>query len=147
MVCELCSLEKNLKSNTHYLTDFIIRTALNEDGVNLRDKGLYFNIDPDYLFKEIKFQRATSPEKLEEILGRPTTEQENIEAQNTIEFSVDDKFCKECEDKFGIIEVNFNYNILKYYRSQRFYEDQNLIQFDVSESKIVRLFYKNILLC
>jgi hypothetical protein len=45
MICYLCLLEKKPKSNTHYLSDFIIKSALNEDGVNTRGKGIYWGID------------------------------------------------------------------------------------------------------
>lgn len=56
-MCELCLLEKSFKSNTHYLTDFIIRTALNEGGVNIRGKGVYFAIDPRKLLLILDFSR------------------------------------------------------------------------------------------
>jgi len=141
MICSLCKLEKAPRKNTHYLTDSIIRTALNEDGVNERDKGIYFEINPDNLFSEMKFQRGASPEKLEELLGRATNDEENQQSRRKIEFSVNDKFCKECEDKFGLIEVNFNEKILKYYREQKFSTEIDYIKFDVNESKIVRLFF------
>lgn len=141
IVCSLCKLEKAPRKNTHYLTDSIIRTALNEGGINERDKGVYFEIDPDNLFSEMKFQRGASPEKLEELLGRPTTDEENQESKKKIEFSVNDKFCKECEDKFGLIEVNFNENILKFFREQKFSSENSLIKFNINESKILRLFF------
>jgi len=141
MICSLCKVEKKTKKNTHYLTDSIIRTALNEGGVNVRDKGLYFEIDPDNLFSSMKFQRATSPEKIEEMLGRESNEEEIIESINKIAYSVDDKFCKECEDIFGVIEVNFNEEILKYFREQEFSEDNKQIEFNIEESKILRLFF------
>lgn len=141
MICSLCKLEKKPKKNTHYLTDSIIRTALNEGGVNVRGKGMYFEIDPDNLFSSMKFQRATSPEKIEEILGRQINEEEITESMNEIAYSVDDKFCKECEDIFGVIEVKFNEEILKYFREQEFSEDDKLIEFNIEESKILRLFF------
>lgn len=140
MICSLCQLEKIPKKNTHYLTDSIIRSALNEGGVNEREKGLYFVIDPDTVFAEMKFQRGASAEKLEELLGRQTTDEENIESSKNIEFSVNDKFCKQCEDIFGVIENAFNQHIVKYYREQ-FSAEKDLIIFTVEESKIVRLFF------
>jgi len=141
MICALCNLEKNPKSNTHYLTDFIIRTALNEEGVNVRSKGLYFNFDQENLFSEMRFQRETSPQKLEEILGRPATDEEIQIAIDDIEFSVNDKFCKDCEDIFGVIENNFHDNILNHFRNQEYSNELNLNTFNVDESKIVRLFF------
>lgn len=54
---------------------------MNEGGVNERDKGVYFEIDPDNLFSEMKFQRGASPEKLEQLVGRPKTDEENQESK------------------------------------------------------------------
>ncbi|MBK8657107.1 MAG: hypothetical protein IPN20_25120 [Haliscomenobacter sp.] len=38
-ICALCAKNEANKKNTHYLTDGIIRSCLNEDGSNVREKG------------------------------------------------------------------------------------------------------------
>lgn len=138
--CALCNQEKQPKSNTHYLTDSIIRTAINEDGVNVRGKGFYFSFDPSKPFADFKFQQGTSPQKLEDMLGRKTTEAENTEAENELDFTVNDKFCKECELIFGNIEKAFNPKLLKLLRKQDLNNVAHVI-FDEKESPIVRLFF------
>lgn len=111
MICKLCNVKKADKKNTHYLTDSIIRTCLNLDGVNVRDAGFYFDVSNNTPFVNFNFQRGTSIIKLEESLGRTATEEE-IEKAKEIPFSVDYVFCSDCEDIFTRIETPFIETIL-----------------------------------
>lgn len=139
-MCELCqNADKPFKSNTHYLTDYIIRTALNEDGVNERGKGFYFSIDPRKALVEFRYQQAASPEKLEQLLGRQTTDEENQNAVENIEFSVNDKFCGDCEKVFTSIEEKFH-PLLARFRGDNLTDITELI-FNSEESKVIRLFF------
>lgn len=140
MICKLCLLEKKAKSNTHYLSDFIIKTALNEDGVSTRGKGLYWGIDSRKLNVDFKFQQEASSLTLENLLGRKTTEKENINAVKNIDFTVSDKFCKECEDKFSKIETEFVNKVVSKFRNSNL---QNITEkvLNENESRITRLFF------
>lgn len=139
-MCELCkNTDKPFKYNTHYLTDYIIKTALNEDGSSLRGKGLYFNVDPQNPVMDMEFQQHASPEKLEDMFGRQTNDEENLESIENTVFSVDDKFCKDCEDIFGVIETKF-LPLLKCFRIDDLTDKAELV-FNENESKIIRLFF------
>jgi len=135
--CELCLTNKPDKKNTHYLTDGIIRSCLNLEGSTEREKGFYFDISNDSAFVEFNFQRGTSVEKLEEALGRQTTESE-IENAKTIPFSVDYVFCSSCETKFTQIETEFIENILPQLRGKNL-ENLESIRFD--NTKNLRAFF------
>jgi hypothetical protein len=140
ITCALCLKERNPRSNTHYLTDAIIRTALNQNGVKDRDYGYYMAFDSNKPFADFKFQRATSTEKLESLLGRPVTEEEMQKSKDEIDFSVNDKFCNECEENFGVIEKAFIPVVLKLFRNQDLNELTQL-PLDENKSKILRLFF------
>ena len=140
MKCKLCHLEKKPKSNTHYLTDFIIRTALNEDGSNERGKGSYWSIDPEKPTVDYKFQQEISVAKLENILGRQSTEEENLDAEKNIDFTVSDSFCKQCEDIFTDIENEFSQKIIQKFRNTNL-SGIGHIKLKENDSHILRLFF------
>lgn len=115
-ICILCQQREANKKNTHYLTDAIIRTCLNVDGTNLREKGLYFALDNTNPFIDFNFQRLDEL-TLENTIGRKPTEEE-IENAKSIPFSVDYVFCSECESLFTEIETRFIEDILPRFRSK-----------------------------
>jgi len=78
MKCLLCSVNEATKKNTHYLTDAIIRTALNAEGGNSRETGLYWGLSTGKAGADFGFQRSTAIAKLEEILGRSPTDEESF---------------------------------------------------------------------
>ncbi len=121
MKCALCKKNGADKKNTHFLTDAIIRTCLNEDGENIREKGFYFDVSNDSPFVEFNFQRRTTVEKLVSTLGREPNEDE-IEKAKTIPFSVDYIFCSACEKKFTEIEDRFIQKYLDKFRSKEYNE-------------------------
>lgn len=114
-ICKFCQEKLADKKNTHYLTDAIIRTCLNHNGSNTREKGLYFEISSEKQFIELSFQRIDK-ETIVDHIGREATEEE-IENAKKIPFSVDYIFCSECEDKFTKIEVKFIEKILPQFRN------------------------------
>ena len=140
MTCQLCGENKNLKSNTHYLSDFIIRPALNIDNRNLRDRALMFEFDSTRTSIDFQYQRNAPIQKIETILGRETTEEENEAAKIRRDFAVDDIFCKDCEDKFTQIETEFNENLIDKFRQS---DLKNTIEITLSEeeSKLFRMFF------
>ena len=137
MICELCKEKEANKKNTHYLTDSIIRTCLNLDGVNERETGFYFDVSNNTPFVDFNFQRGTSIPKLEESLGREVTEEE-IEKAKKIPFSVDHVFCSQCEDIFTSIETPFIKTILPQFRQNDLTGTNRII---VTQNKTVKLFF------
>lgn len=138
-MCELCQLNKPFKSNTHYLTDYIIRTALNQDGTNERGKGIYHAIDPNKAIVDFRFQQNASPERLEKILGRRTTDEENQDAKANIDFSVNDKFCVDCEKIFTTIEQKFH-PLLKNFRDTDLTDTPEMF-FNGVDASTIRMFF------
>jgi len=137
MVCALCKEREANKKNTHYLTDGIIRSCLNQDGSGEREKGFYFDLSNKSAFVEFNFQRETSVEKLEESLGRQPTDEEIQNAKN-IPFSVDFVFCNQCENIFSEIENIFIDTILPRFRNTNL---NGVNQININERKEVRLFF------
>ena len=111
MKCKLCLKNEADKKNTHILTDSIIRTALNENGINKREKGNFWIIKSTEPFINYGFQRMTATQNIEKNLGRTPTEIE-IEQAKSNPFSVDNIFCSDCEKHFTKIEEKFNSVIL-----------------------------------
>jgi hypothetical protein len=138
-LCALCKEKEANKTNTHYLTDAIIRTCLNLDGSKEREHGLYFDVSSDSPFINFNFQRGTSVSKLEEKLGREATEEE-IEKAMQIPFSVDNVFCSDCEAKFTEIENKFTQNILPKHRENDL-TDLKELDFDGQDSVTYKLFF------
>lgn len=137
MKCKLCQDEEATKKNTHYLTDSIIRQALNLDGGNKRERGFYFDISNDNNFVDFNFQRSTPMEKFEDETGRQATGEEIEKAKRRL-FSVDYVFCPDCEDLFGEIENPFIKDILPKLRD----EDLNgKSQITCEDIKLIRLFF------
>lgn len=139
MKCALCQDEKQPKSNTHYLTDSVIRSCLNIDGLDgnkNREKGFYFDLSSRNPFVNFNFQRNTPVERLEEVMKRSLYEIE-IENAKNVPFSVNDKFCKDCESLFTEIEQNFCENILPLFRNRDLQNTNELFL----NSYTVRLFF------
>jgi hypothetical protein len=140
MKCKLCDINEANKENTHYLSDSIIRSCLNLDGLDgnkNRAKGFYFDLSKANEFVEFNFQQNTSIQKLEEALGREATEEE-IKKAYEIPFSVDNVFCSECEDIFTEIEFPFVDKLLGEFRNDDLSE---ITEFQFKDVKIIRLFF------
>jgi hypothetical protein len=136
MICALCKLREANKKNTHYLTDGIIRSCLNQDGSKEREKGLYFDLSNDSPFVKFSFQRNTSVEQIEDTLGRESSDDEQEEAKR-IPFSVDNVFCNICEDIFSSIESGFS-DILPLFRGTDLSQTDRVI---LADGTLVRLFF------
>ena len=137
MKCALCQTNQANQRNTHYLTDSIIRTCLNQDGSNVRETGFYFDISNETPYIDFNFQRETSIEKLERSLGRKVNDEE-IEKAKKIPFSVDYVFCKNCEDLFTKIETSFIEKILPKFRNSNLTGTKGI---ELEENKITKLFF------
>ncbi len=137
MICALCNTNEANKKNTHYLTDSIIRTCLNEDGSNVREKGFYFKMSSKTPYVNFNFQRGTSIQNLEETIGRPPTEDE-IEKAKKIPYSVDFVFCNVCEDIFTSIETPFIERILPTLREE---DHEQTNELELEDVKVIKMFF------
>lgn len=135
-ICKLCREREANKKNTHYLTDAIIRTCLNLDGTNEREKGLYFALDNTNPFVDFNFQKLDEL-TLERVVGRKATDEE-IEKAKSIPFSVDYVFCSQCEKLFTDIETPFIEKILPRFRQA---DLTGIETISVEEINIVRSFF------
>ncbi|MDX8341563.1 hypothetical protein SLH46_20360 [Draconibacterium sp. IB214405] len=137
MVCALCQQNEANKKNTHYLTDAVIRSCLNQDGSGDREEGFYFDISTNNPYVSFNFQRGTSIEKLEQSLGREATEEE-INKAKEIPYSVDYVFCTDCENIFTKIETPFIETVLPKFRAA---DLSGIHRIDVEENRIAKMFF------
>lgn len=115
MICALCLDKEATKKNTHYLTDGVIRSCLNLDGSNERERGFYFDLSSKAVGVEFNFQRETPTQELEKTFGRLPSDEE-IDRAKQIPFSVDNIFCPSCENIFTNIETQFLQDTLPQFR-------------------------------
>ena len=135
--CALCGEKVANKTNTHCLTDAIIKRCLNIDGSISRDKGSYYKFSPQTASVQYYYQRGVLPEINEEILGRPTTEEEDKQAIQ-IPFSVDYVFCSDCEKLFTQYETSFTNSILNKFRKK---SPHNTDEISIKEAETLRMFF------
>lgn len=99
--CALCLTNTADDTNTHYLTDSVIRRCLNEEGSKIRAKTSSYEItldlDDKTYSKKYKFGQKTSQKSIEEALNRSPTDEEIEEAKKTDKHAVDYVFCRQCE--------------------------------------------------
>lgn len=105
-------------------------------GVSGRERGYYAKFG-DSSFPEFGYQRSTSPEKIEEALGRPTTDEE-VDSAKENPFAADYVFCFQCEDKFGKIESNFGAHICPLIMR---HHDTEVNYFEIQDIDDSRLFF------
>lgn len=140
--CALCLERKPKKKNTHYLTDSIIKTALNEEGSDVREKGSYFNMSDNVYFTDYNFQRKTSGDEFEKVLGRLPNDEEIKKSKAGNPYSVDGVFCKGCEDIFSSIESPFIDKFLSTFRDNDDIENDFSISYSGDDDiKLIRLFF------
>lgn len=132
-ICALCKVHKADKKNTHYLSDSIIRRNLNLDGGNSRETGFYYTLGDEPYIK-FGFQRNTNIERVKQELQREPTSEECEEAKKN-PFSVDDVFCKVCEDRFTAIETKFIKDILPKIRKLNS-DDKEICIDDIKTTKL-----------
>jgi hypothetical protein len=135
--CKLCREREADRKNTHYLTDSIIRSCLNRDGSNDREKGMMFDISNNRNAIKARFQRNTSTKVVEKTFGRPATEEEIAEAKE-IPFSVNYVFCTPCEAIFTKIENDFTGQVLPKLRGHDF---KGTPELSLEPDAIIRLFF------
>lgn len=137
--CALCLENEATETNTHYLTDFITKRALNENGSNDRGKTLSFDKSTNNPFTTLSF-KGISQEKLFEVLGREVTDEEIEKNKVETDFSVDRVFCPGCEKRFGTIETAFANKFLSKLRMNASLEKASVVEFK-KDIKLFRLFW------
>lgn len=137
-LCALCKKNTANKDNTHYLTDGIIRNCLNAGGSNERERGLYFDLSNTTPYVKPNFQHETPVDKLENLYGRPVTDEEIEESKSKIEYSVNKVFCVECENIFTAIETEFQEKILPMFRNTDLTSKSYL---EITDNRLLRLFF------
>lgn len=135
--CALCGEKVANKTNTHCLTDAIIKRCLNIDGSTSRNKGSYYKISPQTASVQYNYQRGVLPEINEEILGRATTEEEDQQARR-VPFSVNYVFCSDCEKLFTQYETSFINSILNKFRRNA---PHNTSEISIKEVETIRMFF------
>ena len=96
--CTICKEREANKTNSHLISDFIVKMVASVDGEPSRDKGLLY----EFLLKgiiEIMIPRGVSPEVLEESFGN-LKETVLCGGYRTI-VAKDYIFCSECEKRLG----------------------------------------------
>lgn len=137
-ICKLCQTREADKKNTHCLTDGIIRSALNIDGSNIRNRGFYFELGTETPFVEFGIQQDTPPLKVEEAIGRELTEAEILTGMQNPS-AVDNCFCSDCEKHFADdIESKFMSAVLPKLRKKNFSKATGL---ELQNANLVRVFF------
>lgn len=134
-ICALCKVHKADKKNTHYLSDAIIRRNLNLDGGSSRETGFYYTLGDEPCIK-FGFQRNTNIERVKQELKREPNLDE-CSAAKANPYSVNDVFCKTCEDRFTSIETNFINEVLPRIRKL----NSNSKEISIEDTKTTRLFF------
>lgn len=143
VICPFCEEDvkkKNLilKSNTHYLTNSIVKRSINYDGSKNDNKGLYSEVDA-YGFMKVNVQQGVTPEKFIEIIGRPLKKEEVDKSKHSdVAFSVSYVFCTGCEIKFGTIEDKFMNDICPKLRNR---DLTGISELPFENSNLARVFF------
>lgn len=135
--CALCHTNIADKTNTHYLSDSIIRKALNLKGTNKRGYGFSYSLSTTELNIDFNFQRNVNDTDLKRVLGRSATEEEIQKSMSFTIYSVDYIFCKSCEDIFSKIENDFTPIYTTLLSKEGIENDSDYMEFDSTK---VRLF-------
>lgn len=99
--CPICGQPAN-KTNTHLVPWFLIKKAVTEKGVGLRDKQLSFKISARHPVG-VHAARGVLPETQEEL-----HEEHYLEPEEKDAFARDYIWCGDCEEKFSHLEDIFS---------------------------------------
>lgn len=103
--CALCKKKPADKTGSHMVPHFLIAKVFSYDGSTNRDKVM---VNVDNLakgYKEHYFGAQVYGDTISEVIGRELTDEEvEEEIQKTNALTLDYVFCKDCEDRLGVIE-------------------------------------------
>lgn len=110
MNCLLCKSQEADKTNSHIISDFLIRSMLllNNDG---KRSEKTFNNTISTFDSSFHFGREAREDEIEGIIGRKLTEEEM--ASRTNPYARDHIFCSSCERRLSFVESLFNEKFYK----------------------------------
>lgn len=101
-ICLLCKKRVADKTGSHIIPNFLIQSSFANGRMNGRGQELIFPVN---IFADFRFGREIQPEKVENAIGRELTEEEvELNTNEPIPYVRDYIFCKNCEDRLGVIE-------------------------------------------
>lgn len=106
--CRLCLSNDANQTGSHIIPFFIVKSLVNDDPMDKRDKEKSFKISTSDLVSYY-VGRNLSPEKIEKLLGRELTEDEI--RKNASHYTRDHILCSWCEKRLQIIESEFNLKV------------------------------------
>jgi hypothetical protein len=129
-ICRLCQNAVADKTNSHILSHFLIKKAINYEGQNEREKELSYSITSQNV--DVYFgQNTLVPHILEKIYKKELSQEEidKIVSDNTTNpYARDYIFCSNCEKRLGILESEFQGEIYsKLPNKLTFSQELNLI--------------------
>jgi hypothetical protein len=98
--CKLCKLNDADDTGSHVVPHFLLKRIFNVANTKGRDKEISFKLTASNV--ETSFGRSVQPEKLEEVFGKLTDEEQEKKA--IADLVVDHEWCKSCEKKFAQLE-------------------------------------------
>ena len=132
MECLLCKEKEANQTGAHIFTNSLVKSCLNVEGKTGRDDELIFSFCNSGE-RDLYVGKTTSVAKIEEVLGRPITNEELKTNSNKI--VIDNIYCTDCEKLFGKIESPFTDRILKKIR------DRNIYEFKSPDNILIRLYF------
>lgn len=107
--CLLCRKNNADKTGSHMVPHLLIGKAFSYDGTESRDKAVVEEASLSGGVKSRFFGREVYDDTVQELLGRGFTDEEleeEIKKPNAL--TKDYVFCKDCEDRFGLIESSYS---------------------------------------
>lgn len=133
--CLLCKKPDPNKTGSHIIPNFLIQSSFAEGKSKGRGNELIFRVSvtADFLFGR------TSQEKIENAIGRPPTEEEiDKNTAEPIPYIKDYIFCKNCEDRLGVIESLYS-NVISQVKGHNSLEEVKI------EKQLSHLFWLSVI--
>lgn len=143
--CKLCKSHAANQTGSHIIPFFLIKSLVNENPQDKRDKEQSFKISSSQLVS-FYMGRNLSPEKIGGLLGRELTDEEI--QKNLNHYTCDNVLCSFCEKRLQIIESRFsnvvytkikNSNRLALHKKLKFTDNIKV------QPELVRLFFLTII--
>lgn len=132
MICLLCRENEANQTGAHIITNSLVKNCLNVEGKTGRDDELIFTLTGSAT-RDIYVGNTTPLNKIEEVYGRPMTDEELEHNKNKI--VVDNIYCRNCEKLFGKIESPFTAKILSKIRNNK------ILKFSSNDNLLIRLYF------
>lgn len=107
--CLLCRKNNAEKTGSHMVPHLLIGRAFSYDGTAARDKAVVEEANLSGGVKSRFFGREVYDDTVQDLLGRGFTDEElEEELKKPNALTRDYVFCKDCEDRFGVIESSYS---------------------------------------